>query len=90
MRNPLPFHNSKEVILSHLCPSTVRVLVLLFLECFIFLCKASIICVNFFHSYSFSEFSYVSSFCAIKLHAISYIIRFDLIAAILDIELLIP
>lgn len=24
MRNNLPFHNSKEVILSHLCPSTVQ------------------------------------------------------------------
>lgn len=67
-----------------------RVLVLLFLACFIFLCKESIICVNFFHSDSFSEFSYASSFGATKLHAISYIIRFDLIAAILDIELLIP
>lgn len=66
------------------------VLGLLFLECFIFLCKLFVICVNFFTLNCFSEFSYMSSSCAVKLHAISCIIRFDIIAAILDIELLIP
>lgn len=63
---------------------------LLFLECFIFLYKRYVICMNFFTLNHFSEFSCASSFCAMKLHAISCIIRFDIIAAILDIELLIP
>lgn len=44
--------------------------------------------MNFFTLNCFSEFSYASSFCAMKLHAISCIIRFDIIAAILDTELL--
>lgn len=63
---------------------------LLFLECFTFLCKGSVICVNLLLSYCFSKFSYTSLFCAVKLHAILYIVRFDLLAAILDSELSIP
>lgn len=89
IRNNLPFHNS-EVILSHLCSSMVKESLYCYFWNVLFFCVLDLLFVWSFLALTPFEFSYASSFCAIKLRAISYIIRFDLIAAILDIELLIP